>query len=427
MGRGAWEEARSAFEHSLRADESPEAMFGLAVALWWLGEVREPVRHLEQAYAAFRRRSDPAQAAGAALELCFLYHENLGNHAAACRMMQSCDRCADFQRAAQWVRAMDRFIERYGCPYLNATCRAHYGRVMFAAGDWEEAEKELLAGVAMSGEAMPALRGEAVAGLAELRLAQGRVEEAERLLAGFEDHEAAVPVRAMIHLLRGRLAVAVATLRRRLGAIGGEDRLEGAELVELLGEAEIGQGQAEAAADRGRKLGELGNTLGSRVMHARGERLLGRALAPGSDARHHLDAAVSTFVSLEMPLEAARTRLLLARALREPDPEVAEAEARAALVAFENLGANGDARTAAALLREIETRTREQTNGVSGLSQREAEVLRLVAHGMSNKEIADRLTLSKHTVHRHVSSILTKLDLPSRTAAAAFAVRHGLL
>jgi len=162
-------------------------------------------------------------------------------------------------------------------------------------------------------------------------------------------------------------------------------------------------------------------------MRARGERVWGQALASAADARHHLDTALSEFVRLEMPFEAARTRLLLAQALRELDPEVAEAEARAALVAFENLGANGDARAAAALLREIETKMRKQTNEVSGLSQREAEVLRLVAHGMSNKEIADRLALSKHTVHRHVSSILTKLHLPSRAAAAAYAARHGLL
>jgi DNA-binding CsgD family transcriptional regulator len=529
MGRGAWEEARCAFENSLQADESPEVMFGLAIVLWWLGETRESVRYLEQEYAAFRRCSDPAQAAGAALELCFLYHENLGNHAAAagwvaraarlvdqfeleplrgrvslikacccsdpdqreawarqalrlavgggdrdlelcalgeigaaliakgrvdegmphvdealagalagegqldtvivtaCRMMESCDRCADFQRAVQWVRAMDRFIERYGCPYLNATCRAHYGSVLFAAGDWQNAEKELLEALELSEDAMPALRGEALARLAELRLAQGRVEEAERLLAGFEDHEAAAPVCARIHLLRGRLALAVATIQRRLGVIGGEDRLEGAVLLELLGEAEIGQGQAEVAAERGRKLDELGDTLGCRVMWARGERLRGRALESLPDARHHLDAAVGAFVRLEMPFEAARTRLLLAQALREPDPEVAEAEACAALVAFENLGANGDARAAAALLREMENNMPEQTKKVLNFSQREAEVLRLVAHGMSNNDIADRLALSKHTVHRHVSSILTKLDLPSRAAAAAYAARHGLL
>ena len=531
LGRGAWKEARSAFEDAARADESPEISFGLGVALWWIGEIRGSVRCIEQAYAAFRRRSDPVQAVSAALELCFLYHENLGNHAAAdgwmaracrlvdefeleslqgrvlfikacccsdpdqsetwarqarqlaiggedrdlelcalsligaaliekgridegiplideamagalacegqldtvvvttCKMIQSYDRCADFQRAVQWLREADRFVERYGCPYLNATCRAHYGGVLFATGDWQKAEKELWAALELSGDAMPALRGEALARLAELRLAQGRIEEAERLLAGFEDHEAAAPVCARIHLLRGKLALAVAASQRRLGVIGGENRLEGAVLVELLGEAEIGQGQVDDAAERGRKLAELGSTLGCRVVFARGERLRGQALAAGADeaAKRHLEAALCEFVRLEMPFELARTRLLLAQALREHDPEVAEAEARAALVIFENLGANENAGAAAVLLREIENKTRKQFSKSSGLSRREAEVLRLVAQGMSNQEIADRLALSKHTVHRHVSSILTKLDLRSRAAAAAYAAQHELL
>ena len=367
LGPGTWKEARCAFEDAARADESPEILFGLGVALWWLGEIRGSVRRLEQAYPAFRRRPDPVQAANAALELSFLYHENLGNHAAAagwmarasrlvdefdleplqgrvvlikacccsdpdqsetwarqarqlaisvedrdlelcalsqigaalidkgridegiplideamvgalacegqldtvvvttCRMIESYHRCADFQRVVQWLRAADRFIERYGCPYLNATCRAHYGGVLFATGDWRNAEKELGAALELSGDAMSALRGEALARLAELRLAQGRIEEAERLLVGFEDHEAAALVYARIHLLRGKLALAVAAIQRRLGAIGGENRLEGAVLLELLGEAEIGQGQVEGAADRGRKLAELGSTLGCRA------------------------------------------------------------------------------------------------------------------------------------------------------------------
>ena len=346
-----------------------------------------------------------------------------------CKMIQSYDRCADLKRAVQWLREADRFIERYGCPYLNVTCRAHYGGVLFATGDWQKAEKELWAALELSGDAMPALRGEALARLAELRLAQGRIEEAERLLAGFEDHEAAAPVCARIHLLRGKLALAVAVIQRRLGVIGGENRLEGAVLVELLGEAEIGQGQVDDAAERGRKLAELGSTLGCRVVFARGERLRGHALAAGADgaAKRHLEAALCEFVRLEMPFEMARTRLLLAQALRDHDPEVAEAEARAALVIFENLGANENAGAAAILLREIENKTRKRFGKNSGLSRRETEVLRLVAQGMSNQEIADRLALSKHTVHRHVSSILTKLDLRSRAAAAAYAAQHELL
>ena len=188
----------------------------------------------------------------------------------SCQMIHACNRCADFERVVQWVRAADRFIERYGCPYLNATCRAHYGGVLFATGDWHDAEEELIAALELSGDALPVVRGEALTRLAELRLAQGRLEEAERLLAGFEDHEAAAPVHARILLLRGNLSLAAATARRRLGVVG-ENRLESALLLELLGEVEIGQGQVEVAAERGRKLAELGGTLGLQG-HARARR-----------------------------------------------------------------------------------------------------------------------------------------------------------
>lgn len=234
-----------------------------------------------------------------------------------------------------------------------------------------------------------------------------------------------------IHLLRGRFAPAAATARRWLEAIG-EKRLRSALLLELLGEAEIGQGQIEGAARRGGRLAELGSTLDCRLMLARGERLRGRALEAASDpeARRHLEAALREFVRLEMPFEAARTRLLLARALRDPDPGAAEAEARAALAAFENLGAVPEAGDATAVLGEIDGTIRARTGGMrgpAGLTRRELEVLRLVAQGLGDREIAAALVLSRHTVHRHVHSILTKLDLPSRAAAAAHAVRQGLL
>ena len=130
---------------------------------------------------------------------------------------------------------------------------------------------------------MPPVRAEALARLAELRLAQGRVEEAERLVAGFEDHEATVPVCARIHLL-GASPLAAATVERRLDEIG-ESRLESALLLEVLGQAEIEQGRNEIAAQRGRKLAKLGSASGCSVMVAHGERLHGHALATGKKRR----------------------------------------------------------------------------------------------------------------------------------------------
>ena len=68
-----------------------------------------------------------------------------------------------------------------------------------------------------------------------------------------------------------------------------------------------------------------------------------------------------------------------------------------------------------------------QSNGGSPLSGRETEVLRLVAAGLSNREIASSLVLSEHTVHRHVANVLRKLAQSSRAAAAAHATRAGLI
>jgi tetratricopeptide (TPR) repeat protein len=201
----------------------------------------------------------------------------------ACQMMDSYSRCALYQRMAQWIRAADRFVERYGCPYLNASCRTHYGEVLFATGDWARADVELHAALRLSENSLPAVQAKALASLAELRLAQGRVEDAERLIAGFQAHDACALVCTRTYLLRGKFALAAATARRWVGVIG-EDRLESTALLELLGEAEIGQDRIEAAVGRGRALAEMGNTLDCQVMLARGERLQGRALAAGSDS-----------------------------------------------------------------------------------------------------------------------------------------------
>jgi len=355
LAQGAWREARSAFELAIGASdaakhfsrallepgENAEIFSGLAEAMWWLGEIRESLECWERAYSEFRRQPDAAQAASVAIQLAVIYDANLGNQAAAagwvaratrlvdehaleplrgwvliasatdsdpgqhealarqvyrlgrtsgdrhlelcaltqigvalidqgritegmtfhdeamagalagegeletvaftaCEMMDSYSRCAQYQRMAQWIRAADRFVERYGCPYLNASCRTHYGEVLFVSGEWR----------------------------------------------------------------------------------------------------------------------------------------------------------------------------------------------RAALAIFEDFGAVKDAESTTILLREMEIQARKQTGRTphpQGLTPREVEVLRLVAQGLSDKEIATRLVLSRHTVHRHIHSILTKLDLPSRTAAAAYAVRHGLL
>jgi len=343
----------------------------------------------------------------------------------SCNTIIACSRSGDFARARQWIRAADEFNRRYGSPHLYAVCRTHYGSILIATGRWAEAEVELRAALDIGRRAEPALRGEALAKLAELRLAQGRVEEAERLLEGLEDEPAAVLASAAVDLALGRAAHAVSLLERRLREIG-EASLEAAALLELLVEGGSERDAVPDVAERARRLAELGAATGCDLLVARAERTLGRALLAdrrAPDAAAHLERALSRFRRLEMPLEVARSRLLLARSLAIEARELAIAEGERALAGLEKLGASRDADAAAAFLRSLGVKAaRSGPKGLGILTRREQEVLRLVAEGLSNPEIAERLFLSRKTVEHHVASILAKLGVRSRGEAAARAL-----
>jgi DNA-binding NarL/FixJ family response regulator len=126
-----------------------------------------------------------------------------------------------------------------------------------------------------------------------------------------------------------------------------------------------------------------------------------------------------------MPMEVARSRLELAAVLAGDRPEVAVAEARAALDGFERLQAARHVDAAAALLRSLGAKTASARSSGDVMTRREAEILDLLGHGLSNPEIADRLYISRKTVEHHVGNILAKLGLRSRAEAAAYAARTG--
>jgi DNA-binding CsgD family transcriptional regulator len=124
---------------------------------------------------------------------------------------------------------------------------------------------------------------------------------------------------------------------------------------------------------------------------------------------------------VEAPYEAARARTLLGQACRDAgDEDSALMEFDAAAAVFARLGAAPE-------LARIEALTRRRAVAPAGLTAREVDVLRRVATGRSNREIATDLVLSEATVARHVSNILTKLGVRSRSAATAFAYEHGLV
>jgi DNA-binding NarL/FixJ family response regulator len=341
-----------------------------------------------------------------------------------CTTLVACDRLADFERAAEWCRAVVDFTGRRGYTPLHLWCRTIYAGVLIATGEWKRADAELLTALRGYDELGGAGRLFALARLAELRVRQGRLGEAEKLLAGHEDHPLTTVAAVGLAVARGRHALACALVGRRLDA-AADDEGTLAALLPACVEARLASGDlggAAAAAERTRELGErldrdnltaLADLGAARVAVARGER---------GDARRLLDAAIAGFDRLGMPLEEGRARLERARL---EQGELVLVDARAALSIFESLDARRDADAAAAVLRELGASGRSGRRIEGELTAREREVLDLLGEGLSNQAIADRLYISPKTAEHHVSRILGKLGLRSRAEAAARAVRGG--
>jgi DNA-binding CsgD family transcriptional regulator len=341
-----------------------------------------------------------------------------------CRLLGACERATDVRRAEEWIAAARRFVV-WG-DFVAPTCRLHYGGILMAVGRWAEAEKELLAAARVFERGYRGMRTAPLIRLAGLRVRQGRFEEAERLLEGSESRAPARQLLAEIALGRGDLALAEDRARF---CLEWEDVSSPAcsPLLELLVLIYVTRDELDAAREALERLRAIATAGADERTNAAANLAAGRLYAAEGDerARSHLHMALQGFSALDLPLEAARTQLELARAVARDVPAAAIAEARVALATFERLGASRDADAAADLLRTLgETAGRPWPKRYGTLTKRETEVLSLLAAGCSNPEIADRLYISRRTAEHHVANILSKLDLRSRAEAAAYAVRE---
>ncbi|MGV3759974.1 MAG: LuxR C-terminal-related transcriptional regulator [Actinomycetota bacterium] len=426
LNRALFEPDRATKNDQLRealAQARAAADLGLEVAaLAYLGaslvhgdDVDEGMRLLDEALAAL---------AGGEVDDFSVLEE------AFCQLFSACEHARDVHRADQWIRTGEAIAARRKLPAVSAFCRTHYGGVLTTAGRWNEADEALTAAARLwaLGERSSIQRGGALVRLADLRVRQGRYEEAEQLLADVGPWEgvAAARLRAAIHLARGEVALAREVLDRVLVALDPRSSEAGA-LLEVLVEVLLAEGEHAEAAVAVDRLGELARHHDAAYLRALAAQSRARlCLATGEgDPQACLREALTRFERAQMPLELARCRLELARALAETRPEVARIEARAALEAFERLEAARPADAAAALLRTLGVRssTARQPEG-SVLTRREQEVLDLLGRGLSNPEIAERLYISRKTVEHHVSNILAKLGLRSRAEAAAYSLRR---
>ena len=341
-----------------------------------------------------------------------------------CAMFRACERVQDVSRAEEWVRAADDMVRRRGFVALGAHCRAHYGGILTAAGRWPEAETELGEAARIFARGYLSKHAEVLARLADLRVRQGRLEEATVLLDGLDQHPDAARPLAALHLARGETAVARELIERSLARSVADGPSSGP-LLALRVDVCLAQGAVEEAREAADRLADLADRLPSPYLRASAALARGKlCVASGSgDAKACLREALDAFGLAQMPLEVARARLEFGRAVAEEQPEVAVAEAKTALETFERMQATRDADAAAALLRSLGAPGRTGPKLHAPLTRREAEVLELLGHGLSNGEIASRLYITPKTAEHHVGHILAKLGLRNRAEAAAYAAR----
>jgi LuxR family maltose regulon positive regulatory protein len=539
LKRGAWTDARAAFESSLRDGETAEALEGLGLASWWLDDANMVFESRERAYKLYQERGERAAAARVAVwlawdcwafrgenavangwlqrarrlleglppcserawlevregSLCLLEEgdperahamaaegirvakdagnldlEMLGRAVqglalvasgavaegmrgldevnaaivageltdlvaiglSCCYLIAACERVRDYDRATQWCTRLKAFCMKWGLRPLFAVCRTQYASICMWRGTWTEAEHELQAASDELAASRPAMTGDALVRLAELRRRQGRLVEATQLFEQAGPHGLAWLGRAELAFDRGDLRAAgehAARYLRHVPTHNRTDRVAGLDvLVRAMTGLEDWDGAKTALAEL-TNIAAIVNTvpLKAAVSFASGHVALARGHA--DEARRHFEDAVDRYLTSGAPFEAGRARTELARALdalgRGDD---AAAELNRAIEVFTELKAELEIGRARSVMASL-THNAPSAPGAdrSGLTKREVEVLRLVAEGLNNQSIAERLFVSDHTVHRHLANILGKLNVSTRAAAVAQAARRGIL
>lgn len=346
-----------------------------------------------------------------------------------CVTLSACELVGDWVRTDQWCAVARAYAEQHRSPFLSAYCRTTYGAVLMVTGRWQEAERALAEAIASFDAGHQGLRVHAVLKLADLRACQGRLEEAEVLLTGYEDYGSATLPRARLHLARGEAALARAVLEQALQGMDAHS-FHRAPLLRLLVECCLALGDQANAQRVCAQLTAQATRAQSSILLAEADLALGqiRQMAGDPQASVCFTQALTRLTNLEQSVLAGRIRLELARTVHATDPAAAITWARAALACYVRLGAARDADLARQFLRSIGVAVSlaPDLTPQHMLTAREREVLALLAHGLANRAIASRLVISEKTAEHHVRQILAKLGLRGRAEAAAYAVRQGL-
>lgn len=344
-----------------------------------------------------------------------------------CNTIAFCRDAYEVRHAREWTDALTRWCESQ--PEMvahNGLCLVHRAEIMQLQGAWTEALEEarraaqrFTQGVLNQIACGTALyrQGEVHRLRGELEAAEAAYREASR--CGCEPQ----PGLALLRLAQGNAPTAAAAIRRAVGET--IKPLKRAALLPAYVEIMLAAGDVETARSAARQLEEIARHQASDALDAMSAHALGAvALAAGEPQAGLVAArrAAEGWQELRAPYDAARARVLIAVACRSlGDEDTAALELEAARGVFAQLGAVRD-------LVELDSPAgRDGAPDSHGLTARELEVLRLVAAGKSNRQIAATLVISERTVARHMQNIFAKLRVSSRTAASAFAYEHDLV
>jgi len=343
-----------------------------------------------------------------------------------CAVIDACRQVYALDRAKAWTAALSSWCaEQPQLVAFTTACLVHRAEIMRLGGAWNDAidEASRVCGPVYEGtDLQPS--GEAFYERAEIHRLRGEYPMAEDAYRkanqhGFEPQ----PGLSLLRLAQGRAADAAAAMRRVLDAVG--QPLRRSRLLPAWVEIALALGEMEEVRRATGELREIAKAAGMPVLEAISAQAAATVALAEGDPRSALDsarAALAVWLQVEAPYEAARVRTLMGLACRAlGDEDGARMELDAACTAFRRLGAEPD------LARVGMLQSASNEAPVPGLTSRELEVIRLVAAGKTNKAIAEALGLSVRTIDRHLANIFTKLDLPSRAAATAYAYRHNLL
>ncbi len=343
-----------------------------------------------------------------------------------CSVLEACGEIFDLRRAQEWTSALDRWCAAQPdlVPY-RGHCLVRRAELLQMHGAWPDAlEGAQRASEWLSHPAPKPGTGSAFYQVAEMHRLCGKFNEAEEAYRQASQwNRRSGPGPALLRLAKGEVREASAAIRRvaeEVSAPGPRARVLDA-CVEIM----LAANDVPAARRASQELAEISAPQDIPFLCALSSRAVGAVLLAEGHAEEallELKRSWSLWCELQAPYEAARVRILIALALRAlGDEESALHELTAAREAFARLGATIDLTRVNALL------PKESCKSTGPLTERELQVLRLVASGMTNRGIAEKLHISEKTVARHMSNIFMKLDLSSRTAATAYAYDHNLL